>query len=278
MTKKAVIWGIVLIVAGLILGTVALFTMDFDFTKMNTKKLTTNTHIVEEEFQNIVLATTTCDIRLVMSEDDTCRVACLESEKLRFAVLVADDTLTITGKDTRKWYDHIGIHVSNPKVTVYLPKENYESLTINNTTGDVAVEKGFTFQNANVHETTGDIDWSGSNAVNLALETTTGDIKLSTATTDVLAVKTTTGDIALEGTTAVALSAKATTGDIRFDRFDARTMNIKTTSGDVTGTLLTAKQFETHSTTGDVTVPHDTKATDACKITVTTGDIRIAIS
>ena len=278
MTKTAVIWAIVLIVAGLILTAIPHFAVGFDFTKLNTEKFTTNTHIVEESFQNIQISTKIGDIHLVLSDNDACRVECMESEKYNFSVSVVDNTLTIQDRDSRAWYEHIGIHMIEPKVTVYLPETAYEKLQATSTTGNVKVEDGFSFQNATLEVTTGDIDWFGSNATNMALQATTGDITLTDVATDVLAIKVTTGDAWLTLTTAHALSATASTGDILFDRFDARSMNIKATTGDVIGTLLTPKQFVAHVTTGDVQVPHSNNTTDTCKITVTTGHIRLDLA
>ena len=273
MKKKAVITGLILLVVGLIVGTVALFAIGFDFANMDTQKFTTNTYPVGETFQNIHISVKTGDVRLALS--DTCRVDCTESKNYKFSVSVADDTLHIQTQDMRAWYDRIGIHTASPKATVYLTQSAYEALTVSGTTGDIQVEAGFTFQNAALEVTTGDISWSGSDAMNLSMKTTTGDMTLEDAATDILALKVSTGKIALRNATAFALSAVSTTGDITFDRFDARSMNIKTTTGDVTGTFLTPKQFDTQATTGDIQVSHDPKATDACKITVTTGDIKI---
>ena len=57
---------------------------------------------------------------------------------------------------------------------------------------------------------------------------------------------------------------------------DAAELEIKTGTGDVQGTLLSEKVFVVKTNTGKIQVP-ETVTGGKCKITTTTGDIRITV-
>lgn len=298
--KKAILISVSLIVVGLLICGCGLLAAGFDFTKLSTERLTANIHNIEEDFTSISIDTDISDVRLELSEDGTCQVICLEEVNYFHNVSVVDNTLTITTQDDRTWYEHIGIFSGFHNVTLRLPKKAYEDLTIHGDTADVEIPKDFSFSWADITTTTGDIKWQESKVDTLSLEVTTGDIRVS----DILfckniTTKTQTGDITLSNIIATNdLIAKTTTGDVRFDRFDARSMDVKTTTGDVTGTLLAYKQFSVRTDTGSLRLPpmpddllsfvltdetgkelaSGTAKPGPCKITTTTGDIRIELA
>ena len=67
-----------------------------------------------------------------------------------------------------------------------------------------------------------------------------------------------------------------TTGDITLNGCDATEIVMEADTGDVTGTLLSEKIFIVRASTGDIDVP-ETVNGGKCKITTTTGDIKIEI-
>ena len=255
--KKWIITAGILLAVGLILLAVCLAIVGFDFMKLGTKNMQTHTYGVEEAFTHIRVDGLTADVTFLPAEDKQLRVVCYEDEKLPYSVYVEEDTLVITCKDNRKWYDYIGFNFESATVTVYLPAGEYGDLKISCVTGALTVPEQFTFQNAYVELTTGDACWKAGVSQDLSIQCTTGDIFIGNALCN-------------------RLFAKATTGDIRLNRVDATEIEIKTTTGDVTGTLLSGKVFTTKVTTGDVDVPHgDFDGT--CKVTTTTGDVNLKI-
>lgn len=300
-SKKTIIFAVSLVVAGLIIGAVGLFAVNFDFTKLSMARLTSNIHTVEEDFTSISIDTDISDVTLALSKGNTCQVVCLEEVNYTHKVSVENNTLTITTEDNRTWYEHIGINFGDyHNVTIFLPKKAYEELTVTCRTADVQIPKDFSFSWADITTTTGDIKWQGSKVDTLSLAVTTGDIRVK----DILfckniTTKTQTGDITLSNIIATNdLIAKTTTGDVRFDRFDASSMDVKTTTGDVTGTLLSYKRFSVRTDTGTLRLPpmpddtHTLVITDEagkvlstqtfnpgpCNIRTTTGDIRIDLA
>ena len=295
--KVAMLIASILCFVGVITCAVGLFGMKFDFSKLNTQSIVTNTHEVTEDFAHISIQTNTADVVFAVSEDDNCHVVCNETEKLTHSVTVDGDTLVIKTEDHRKWYDHIGIFIGGSSVTVYLPKYQYDHITIETDTGDVEMPGKFKFGETCVKTDTGDVTWRSIVFGSFTLTTHTGDITLeSMAVTKTLKLETDTGDVCLDEIQAVdirvetetgdvdlrnvvasdSITVKINTGDVEFDRSDAASIFVETDTGDVTGTLLSEKIFFTESDTGDIRVPQSMSG-GKCEITTDTGDIIIEI-
>ena len=223
---------------------------------------------------------------------------CTEPKNITHDVQVQDGKLIISSADARKWYEHIfAFSFVNPKVTIYLPEEEYSSLQIDTHTGDVVIPEGFTFDTLTVSGDTSDVTCASvSNdlsvklstgnvriaspvADNIDIVTSTGDISFySVASQGSVSVSTDTGDITLTDTLADgSFQIKSSTGNVKFEGCDAAAITVKTSTGDVTGTLLTDKLFVIQTSTGDVNVPKTTSG-GKCEITTSTGDIRIGIT
>lgn len=196
------------------------------------------------------------DIEFLPSENEKTIVECYELKKTTHSVSVVDDTLEIKLQDRAKnWF--IGINFDAPKMTVYLPKGEYATLSVNVTTSDIKIPDVFKFEN-------------------IEAKLTTGDVKCSAAAGESIKIKATTGDIDLKNVTASKIDVSTTTGDITLDSCDAQELYLKTTTGDVNGSLLSSKVFVAKATTGDIDVPQTTTG-GKCEIEVTTGDIKIVI-
>jgi len=319
MGKTAIKWCItaaMLILLGSTLLTVAACSADWDLTKIGAVEFTTNTYDLAEEFNNISIKTDTADVVLESSADEKCKVVCFEKKNATHTVTVNNGTLSIRLVDNRRWYERFG-GLKSPEITVYLPKTEYDALSVNASTGDILIPHGFTFDNIDVALTTGDVRCSASandavritastgkinindiNAASLSLNASTGSITVNGATvsgniradvstgkvklTDVTCKSLTssgsTGDITLTSVVAEeSFTIDRSTGDVEFERSDAADIYVKTDTGDVEGSLLSAKVFITKTDTGRVRVPN-TATGGRCEITTDTGDIEITIS
>ncbi|MBQ6568953.1 MAG: DUF4097 family beta strand repeat protein [Clostridia bacterium] len=317
MKKGTIISAVILTVLGLALAGGALAIAGFDFSKLDTVKYETNTYTADDIFDKIEITSKETDIVFKPSTDGRLSAVCVEREKVKHNVSVENGTLKITAEDNRKWYDHLGIFSKALSMTVYLPSGEYEALKINCRTGDVLIGDPFAFKSAEITASTGDVSCSNLLSDTLLVKTSTGDIKLDkvsagtidlTVTTgditageinceDILSVKVgtgrtnltdvtckslissgNTGDIVLKNTIASErFNIERGTGDVRFERCDAGEITVKTNTGDVTGTLLSEKIFVAKTSTGSVKVPETTSG-GVCKITTSTGDIKISIS
>ena len=294
MKKIWIIIAASFIVIGAIIFTGVMTMLKWDFSKLGTEKYQTVNHSVTENFDSISIDGSTAKINFVLSDEN--EVECFENIKTPYSVAVKNGTLTIIETDNRKWYDYIGIFFKTPKITVCLTKTQFNSLIVKDTTGDITVAKDFSFTDANIqlttgdinyfaktdkslkiHVTTGDVEAYGISPADVNITSTTGDIKLRDITCDNLTSGVSTGDITLSNVVASEkFNIKSTTGDIAFDKCDAGEIYAKTTTGDISGSLLSEKVFITKTSTGKISVPQ-TVSGGKCEIKTTTGDIKIIL-
>ncbi len=316
MKKAALIIASILLIAGIIIGVAALASAKFDYHMFETASSEMKDYPVEGDFHSIEIHGNTEIIRFAQSDDGTAHVLCRETKKNVHPVKVENGTLKITSEETTGWRNLIEISFEKKLITVYLPKDTYEMLTIETHTGDAEVPDWLTFGSAVIHGSTADVRFDAAVDNRLSIETSTGDIFLNGASAETIDCTATTGDIRmtnvacrgdvqanvttgeviLEGLTCRNLvtdgstgelslidvlasgmiSIERGTGEVAFRNSDAAEILVKTSTGDVTGTLLTDKIFDVHSSTGDIRVP-DSVSGGRCSITTTTGDILIRI-
>lgn len=313
-TKKWLAAAAVLTVTGVVLFIVSLTINHWDFTNLNTVESETNIYEIRENFSSLSLDTDTADILFAVSDDGSCRVECYENKNAKHSVTVQDDTLVIRVADNRAWYEYIGFNFSAPRITLYLPKTAYTSLWINEHTGNIRLPKDFTFRDAALSLSTGNVSFYASVSDKLKIKTSTGSILVENMSADALeltastgritvsdvtcghdiAIQVSTGEVSLTDVTCENIvsagstgsmslahviatgtfSLRRSTGSIKFDRSDAAEIFVATDTGSVTGTLLTDKVFITQSDAGHIDVPKATSG-GRCEIQTDTGDIKI---
>ena len=264
---------------GLILFGIAFAMADFVIRQLSSEKYEVNDYSVEASFDEIEILSDISDITFTLSEDGMCRVLCHEREKLKHEVTVEDGRLIIREEDTRKWYDYISFFsFGDARVTVYLPKAQFDALTVSVDTGDIRIPKSISFDHVEIKTSTGDVNVHGSARMErIQITTSTGEIEIENVLCAEIILKTSTGDVELRNTVADAfLQVQTSTGDVEFERFDAPVITVKTSTGDVEGTLLSSKRFNVDTSTGDVEVPDD-EGDQTCSITTSTGDVEIDV-
>ncbi len=296
-TKVCLIVASVLVILGAALFAAIMSISHWDFMKLGTTELETNTHLITQNFDNISIESKTADIIFVPSTDNTCTVVCSEFASEKHNVMVQNDTLTIQAVNTGKWYNYIGITIGSPQLVISLPDTAYETLYIKESTGDINIPEDFLFQNIDITTSTGDIYVKGVSASEMALSVSTGKVVGESITCEGnLTINVSTGDTYLTDITCASLlsdgstghmslqnvivsnkiSLVRSTGDIKFDQLDASELFIETDTGDVTGSLLTDKTFFIETDTGDIDVPKSLNG-GPCEITTSTGDVRITV-
>ena len=182
MKKNTMIWLVIAVCLILVGGTVFFFAMaanHWNFRLLSSEKMETKTYEITDEFRNISILTDTEDIEFCLSDDGKCKVVCVENEKESHTADVQDGTLTVRKTDSEKWFDHISVFsFEDSKITVYLPKTEYESLFIEEDTGDISIPKEFVFGSMDLNLSTGDVDSQASSRGLLRVKISTGDIKL----------------------------------------------------------------------------------------------------
>ena len=265
---------VIISLGGLIVGA-TLSSVDFDFSKLNSLTVVENTYTIKEDFTSISAKGIECDIRLSLSENEECKVICREYTKVAHKAAIADNTLTITREDSRKWYDYIGVFIDKTEIIVFLPKAEYEALNIGGSTCDIDIPDDFKFKNVTFSNNTGDIYFASLVEENLSVTTNTGDIAILNTKPKNISIVSDTGDVELKDTIASeSISASTSTGDIELYGCDGGKLFLSSDTGDISGTLLSGKTFKAESNTGDITVPPSTSG-GACEIKTDTGDIYI---
>ena len=277
MKSKICIISLILILTGGLMCGIALASKGFDFKSLSNVKYVDKSFEISDDFSKISIDIKTDDIEFLLSNENICRVEIKEEEKITHTVSAEDDTLYIKVKDKRKWYDHINFFGSSPKIKVYLPKSEYENLTLSSSTGDVKLPEGLTFSSMKLDLSTGDVSCKAAVLEKAEIKTSTGDIKMSSFESDAdLDIHVSTGDIKLSDVICGSLNIKCSTGDVKFDGFDAKEIYVKTSTGDISGTLLSDKVFLCSASTGDINVPRTTEG-GVCELKTSAGDIRISI-
>ena len=289
--KVILLIGIVVVIFGGVLFGIAIGTRAFAKDEVVTKE-----ELIEEIFNSFDIDVSISDIKFEKS--DVNKVACNERKKYYHDIKVENEKLVIRSQNNYKWYENIIKFDFKPcTLTIYLTEENYNSLTVKSSTGDIDVSDVFTFDSADITVSTGDVEFNANclndlniksstgdinvndinNNSDIKLEASTGDIKIKDSNCKNLTLKASTGEITVDGTLVEKhIEIVTSTGDVMFVDADADTLYVKTSTGDVRGNLKTDKTFETDTSTGKISVPSGTTG-GLCKIKTSTGDIKIVI-
>ena len=297
--KILIITATVFLIAGLVIFTIASASVTFDFSKFSTKKYMTNTYEISENFENISIGVNTPEITFARSDGNGCQIKIYDEERVEYSATVQNGTLSITADDTRKWYQHIGIYVESPTLTVYLPEKAYTSLSVNTDTGNINIPDNCSFESVAVNSDTSDVHCNAKvsenikisvnsgyitldniniNTERIELSSSTGEIELEDIACGELLIKTHTGNINLDKVIAEKnMTADSSTGNINIKDSDANGILFQTDTGNVAGSLLSGKEFITDTSTGNVNVPNST-GSGKCEITTGTGNIKISVA
>ena len=277
-TKK--IWicaALICVLLGAVISGGTLAAIGFDFSRLNTMEFVThtykvrdpdthgsaspgasetegpNTYTAEGTFSRISIDAAEADVRLIRSDTDECKVVCIESEKITHTVTVEADTLTIVRYDERKWYERSGIYWGDMSITIYLPGDSYDSLSVSTLSGDVTVPEEFTFDTVQVDTASGEIDFLAAANRSLRLKTLSGDLTVAELTTENLTLQTTSGDMELTGLSADSMNISTTSGEIELENVTADTLFVKSTSGEIeSDDVRVTDRMEFETVSGDV--------------------------
>ena len=294
-TKKRFLWATALMGIGIVIFTLTMFTLNWQFSELSIHR-EEKTYSLTEPIKSITMTDATTQLAIRPAPDGEAKLITQEGKKLTYEVSVTDGALSVTFCDTRAWYEDI-FSFGPRYLVLYLPAGEYEALNIKTSTGDIFIAQDFTFSSIDVqadtadfschasaqntlsvHLTTGDIELAGISAGDIHLSVTTGDILLSTVRCTSLTSEGSTGDFVMEDLIATGtIDIERTTGDVSFRACDASEIFIQCNTGDIEGTLLTGKIFHTDTSTGDICIPASLQNGGVCHLKTTTGDIMISL-
>ena len=87
------------------------------------------------------------------------------------------------------------------------------------------------------------------------------------------------GDVEIDRGSASAASIRTASGDVRLDELETDpTLTVQTASGDVELELLSDRFYDIKTNSGSVYAPQSTRDGGMCRITTTSGDVRITVT
>lgn len=275
----------VLVILGLILFIGVMAENGWDFSKLAMVKYESVTKEIDESFIGIYIEGDTEDVRILPSEDGKCRIEFYEADDERHSVEIKDGILTVSKKRNVKWYSRL-FCFQRAKITLYLPSDMYESLTVDIATGDVDIKVGEKektgcvqiggdtyFNNIKINVTTGDIYCSAYSLGNLEITATTGNVAVEKSRAKTLDITLTTGNASLnEVMYTEDVFIDRTTGDVKIKYSECRSLTLTGTTGktEINGSYVHGR-FESVCTTGNTYVSHFDAS--EIKIESTTGDV-----
>ena len=207
-----------------------------NFTEKSTFGDTLRTYTAESSICGVIAnCDYTADFKLLPSENGTCRVECMESEKICYSVTTENNVLHIECADRRTLFSRYKFSKAQRHATVrvYLPQGTYKSLEVETASGDIAIPAGYAFDTASLQSTSGDIACCAECSL-LSIETTSGDIALKNAKCSTIELCTTSGDITLENVqSSKKTHAETTSGKVQFINLETTELEIHTASGKV---------------------------------------------
>ena len=315
--KKGIKITLIALAALLVLAVAALalaLVLQLDLKGLNPTKYVTNTYTVTDAFWSIDIELAECGVRFEPALDGQTSVICSETEHITHSVEVVNDTLTIRRHDDRRWYEHFGLSSDKMYIVVYLASSDFESLRLSAKSGDLEISDQFSFNDAELHTSSGDISFSADVAYDLSVEASSGDVYIGFCAPQSIRVESSSGDITLDSVNSeanVQLSASSGdvtlntiycsnlsvdtssgavdcfgtvvygdllietgSGSVKLDYSDGDYMRIHTGSGSVSGILEASKDFRVSSSSGKISVPPGGNG-GICEIKTSSGSINI---
>ena len=216
-----------LIIAGALLAFVAFASSGFSAGNLGAGKFETKTYTPEGALSSVGITVRTSDVDFYLAEDGVLRVECYETEEQPHEVSLADGKLTISATDQRKWYEKISVFSKSPKVTVYVPAGEYESLTLETDTGDVVFHGTYSFLKLDVETDTGDVELGGTFATSVRIKTDTGDVTATPLTAGNVGIRTNTGKVILTDANCADLSVETDTGKVKLTNVNCAALTVE---------------------------------------------------
>lgn len=215
----------------------------------NTKE---NSYINDKKYDKLELVVSTSDINIHLSNEN--KIIKKENSKVYFDIKFENEILAIKQVDIRKFYEKI-FNFTEYKLDLYLTEEVINSLKISGGTGDIIINNGIVFNEVNITNSTGDIEFNADVDGSMNVKLSTGDVEIKQCNIN--------GDLKIEGST----------GDIEIETSNVlNNMNIKSSTGDVDINNSTSKDLIINISTGDITLK-DTIIKNDLKVIGSTGDV-----
>ena len=232
--KKYLILAVIFIVLGSLILTMTACSGDRDLKTMFNITYEKKEIEIKDSFNKVSIYSDTADITVRKSEDGNCKIVSSDKKSVYYSSSVENGVLNIRLEDARKWHEKI-FNFGSQTLDVYLSKTEFDSLIIDESTGNTTITDAFRFDTVDIKISTGDIQLENLTADSLSVRTSTGDVTMKdiTCAGDV-SLKVSTGATYLCDVSCKNLTSNGDTGDITIENLAAyENASIKRTAGKV---------------------------------------------
>ena len=297
MNKSICIWftiGGILILLGAVLFCLTACSAGFNFGNIFGSATEEITLVFTDDFEGLSIDTTTADLDFCLTDDGSCKVVATDEKGINYSANVEDGVLKISAKNDRKWYEKIFNIGFISSLTVYLPEAEYESLVINELTGNINVPAYLRFGSADIKLSTGKLNYYAETLGSISVVGSTGDVSIECRCTGAVDVNISTGNLLLNGIESAAdINVEVSTGDVKIVNSVCNSLNIygttadfevqsvtvaenvsmKNSTGKTSLTNFTCNNLTSEANTGDLSMT-DVIARGSLTIERSTGDVR----
>lgn len=239
---------------------------DFSYSTDDTRA---ETMIIDDSFDSIEIVSDSRDVYVVPSDDGNCTVTAPQGEHIKTKCEIEADArtgekkLVVFVEDQSKWYEHITVstlEVSSTDIIVRLPENEYKSLSIVNGSGSTEVSDGFRFENAEVSNASGSIDFNADVKDSLTIVSVSGSVEAEDCRCDTLNITVTSGRVELSDITCRSLEVNSVSGSVKVEDSSADVTVINAVSGSIRLYDFETESLTVDTVSGSLTIPKKLKA------------------
>ena len=277
---KKGIAAVAMVAVGMVLALAVLPAFGFEFGFLDAFRMRATSYTVGEDFGEISVQSGGCDVSVYRSYDDTCQVYIRDRKDAARAARAENGVLTVSADRKARWYDPLtSLGDGDRYISIYLPADAYEALTVQTAGGDLYVEEELGFGSAELETAGGELSFYSQVGEDLTVSTESGDGYLNGVQAGGLTVRSGSGDLSLDTVTASgSMTVTAGSGDVFLWECDGAEVRIDTDSGDVSASFRSPKNFVTRTGSGSIDTPKSDKTAGTCAVTTGSGDIWLRIS
>ena len=287
--KKLLIGGLVALLVGGVLFTIAFAASGFSFEKLSGLSWESQTFTESADAKTVVIDVDNSDVTVKFDKNaDKITVSYYvcnnRSGKELKNFNVTDSNGTLSLKEHTRWqYDLFLWTYKDTDVTVIIPEGRAVSLDISTDNGDVNIYGSANIPNLHIDTDNGDAEINGQiSAKGVTVETDNGDVEITGSfTANSLTVETDNGTFEAEGTLSVnTLSIETDNGDIEAEDalITANKISFSTDNGDIEARLFGAEadyKIAVETDNGKSNVTNQTTGSRALNIVTDNGDAYI---
>ena len=278
-TSIALIVAVVCLVAGIaIIGVFAGLNKNLSYGEMFQQTVVEEYEIATEEFpadfDRISIIESEAEVELIRSDVGNPRIEYSVVEDRDYIVTVEDGILDIRVDDRRSSFVSFRITYKEMTLKVYLPEDEYESLTIDSNSGSVIVPADFTFGESRIEASSGSVSFDADVDGTATIKNSSGSVKVSGIQAGKLTVNNTSGSIKITDSNAVEAEIINTSGGVTVAGGKYGAVNVNCTSGSIELSRLTADSIIGEGSSGSVRLEECTVSGEAA-VKSSSGSIKL---